>query len=777
MAYGNCVYLLRIIKEGLDDNHPYMKYCYALLISFWGIQMACWGQVNLQGSVYDGKTTLPVEQATVSLLYTNYESVTDAQGYFTITDVAPGAYPMRFSKPGYIDEIRLIEVGKRPVFSIGVKLIPTLQHQRYDQIQAIQRIPRKSLWVPQSVTIYDQAQLKWATPLNVPDWLSMSPGVWQTRDNPGNQGLQIRGVSGNRIGLMVDGVRLRGGFRSFDQDGSLSLFEPYLFDRAEIIRGGGAIPFSSHAVGGVINLDTDVPAFSGDSLQLNGQLIGQVAGPALQQKVVGRLSLSERKLALSVGIGSSWQGTYPGGQQLGLLQGTDFSTQYAQAKARIRLTPKQELVFSFRGSFQQGITESGQRPMLYQQFTYPKRNFQLISAKYSWFTEKKWAKRVSILTAWQRWEEESSQQVAVDQPIFQYEEQSVTTSTTIEVQSEPFSLWHAITGLDWYHDEMGGKGEQLTPGNGSPDPIPTRIPQEATQTNLALYSYHAIDILKLRLTVGGRTQARLDGIGAKPGRVARFLPINGMGHIAVMYPLNPEYQVYLSSQTSRRLPNLFDYNFSGFIPLGYAVAPDTLGAEQAFSSEIGIKAQTEYFTGSLGLFRTEYTDYIDWVSARLNGQSTYQGVPVFTEANIGDAFIQGIEADVEVPVSRKMVFYGGLSYLYGRDQTRDQPLSRIAPFNSRLGLRFSHHRGIWSSLEWRHANRQARQGITDLNDARSFADGTPTWDVVNLMVGYDFRWGYATIGVRNLLNDTYFTHGSGLSAPGRLMMFAVKIGF
>ncbi len=250
-----------------------------------------------------------------------------------------------------------------------------------------------------------------------------------------------------------------------------------------------------------------------------------------------------------------------------------------------------------------------------------------------------------------------------------------------------------------------------------------------------------------------------------------------MGHVAVMYPLTPDYQIYVSSQSSRRLPNLFDYNYQGVIPQGFGVAPDTLGTEQAISSEIGIKARTERFIGSLGLFRTDFTDYIDWIPGRLDGAATLGELPIYTRDNIGDAFIQGIEAQLEVPVNQDMSFYGSLSYLYGRDETRDQPLSRIAPLNSRLGIRIRSQYGIWSSLEWRHANPQVRQGLSDLNDPRSFDSGTMGWDVVDFMVGYDFRWGYMTLGVKNLLNETYFTHGSGLSAPGRIMVFAVRLGF
>jgi len=44
---------------------------------------------------------------------------------------------------------------------------------------------------------------------------------------------------------------------------------------------------------------------------------------------------------------------------------------------------------------------------------------------------------------------------------------------------------------------------------------------------------------------------------------------------------------------------------------------------------------------------------------------------------------------------------------------------------------------------------------------------------VGLHVGYDFTWGYATIGIQNLLDEAFNLHGSVLQAPGRVVLMSL----
>ncbi|MCB0855538.1 MAG: TonB-dependent receptor, partial [Bacteroidetes bacterium] len=135
------------------------------------------------------------------------------------------------------------------------------------------------------------------------------------------------------------------------------------------------------------------------------------------------------------------------------------------------------------------------------------------------------------------------------------------------------------------------------------------------------------------------------------------------------------------------------------------------------------------------------------------------------------------EAEVEVPVSRAIALYGSLAYTHGHNLSTNEPLDRIPPINSRVGLRYRSKVGIWSKMEWYHASMQDRLGSADVINPFIPIDGSANWNVVNLHIGYDFQWGYATIGIRNMLDEAYRIHGSTLDGYGRAVLISLQLGF
>ena len=56
--------------------------------------------------------------------------------------------------------------------------------------------------------------------------------------------------------------------------------------------------------------------------------------------------------------------------------------------------------------------------------------------------------------------------------------------------------------------------------------------------------------------------------------------------------------------------------------------------------------------------------------------------------------------------------------------------------------------------------------------------GYPSWWVINTQVGYQYREFISlSLGLYNLMDIHYKTFASGISAPGRSIMFSVKLSF
>ena len=113
---------------------------------------------------------------------------------------------------------------------------------------------------------------------------------------------------------------------------------------------------------------------------------------------------------------------------------------------------------------------------------------------------------------------------------------------------------------------------------------------------------------------------------------------------------------------------------------------------------------------------------------------------------------------------------------HGQSITRDEPLRRMPPFNSRLSAEYGKG-GFRAGILYDHADPQRRLEAGDKSDNRIPQGGTPGYNVLHLFGSCHF--GVATIRVylNNLLHQDYRTHGSGINGMGRSATFAAVFDF
>lgn len=115
-----------------------------------------------------------------------------------------------------------------------------------------------------NVAVVSRQTLNQAAAANLDDVFLYEPGVWVPSDNTrrGNAGVNIRGIDGNRILMMVDGVRLPESYAGGGSNGAISgrdLVEPDTLKQADIVKGPYSALYGSDALGGVVNLATYAP--------------------------------------------------------------------------------------------------------------------------------------------------------------------------------------------------------------------------------------------------------------------------------------------------------------------------------------------------------------------------------------------------------------------------------------------------------------------------------------------------------------------------------------
>src|SRR5262252_4486891 len=116
---------------------------------------------------------------------------------------------------------------------------------------------------PATVTVISRERIEREVARDIRDALRYEPGV-SVVNNPTRFGLgnvNIRGLDGNRVQMMQDGIRMPDGFAigSFS-NASRNPFDLGLLSRIEILRGPGSALYGSDALAGVLSMTTLDPA-------------------------------------------------------------------------------------------------------------------------------------------------------------------------------------------------------------------------------------------------------------------------------------------------------------------------------------------------------------------------------------------------------------------------------------------------------------------------------------------------------------------------------------
>src|SRR5205823_7555786 len=102
----------------------------------------------------------------------------------------------------------------------------------------------------------ERAKLARFQPSTTADALLAAPGVDVSRTGPWASRVSLRGLAGERVLVLVDGVRLQTGRGHGAQTSLVSVDR---LESVELMPGAGGAQFGSDALGGVVELSTHRP--------------------------------------------------------------------------------------------------------------------------------------------------------------------------------------------------------------------------------------------------------------------------------------------------------------------------------------------------------------------------------------------------------------------------------------------------------------------------------------------------------------------------------------
>jgi hemoglobin/transferrin/lactoferrin receptor protein len=138
------------------------------------------------------------------------------------------------------------------------------------------RTEREVEKVPSSVSVISEDDLKRSEATTVADALQDVPGI-EVFDLsvPGAKRVQIRGESGSRVLVLIDGQKIS---EQKSMDGAALLIDPNRIERIEVIKGPASVLYGSEAIGGVINIITKKGGTKPIQAELNASYDSSVEG-------------------------------------------------------------------------------------------------------------------------------------------------------------------------------------------------------------------------------------------------------------------------------------------------------------------------------------------------------------------------------------------------------------------------------------------------------------------------------------------------------------------
>ncbi len=669
------------------------------------------------------------------------------------------------------------EVVIQPTDPLGISPLnlpsyPSLSQQQLGGFSGGLRNNRSIFDDPRHDTVVGRQQLEEIAPIDLGEALSLESGVFVQRTGRGMAAPYVRGLTGQQVLILVDGIRMTNSTFRAGPNQYFSQIDPNMVERIEVIRGPGSVQWGSDAIGGVINVVTRSATITGYDYLTGGTRQNFSTADLGYQ---GRLNVEGwiGSTGLFAGAGYGNYNNLDRGGDLGRQPATSFAQYSGDIKLTYQLDRSTQLIASMQHFVQNDLFRTDRYSKGDERIFDPQqRNLAYIRLNGS--DVGRWLESYSLTVSYQRIREG---QIRHNDNMGNF-----TTESQREFDNNQFGLnlvgvtdldqlGRLTYGFDWYHENVTSSRRDIdfttNPPSASDRDGP--FPDGSIYSRFGTFLEWDVRLSeRLKAVAGTRYSYIKAGALVTAGSTTGFIDptySDVSSSVGLTYELSPSWHLVGSVAEGFRAPNLDDLaatNDDTFA--GTQIANPTLRPERSLNYEIGIKADTDRLRGQLFVFWTDIKDHIlrQPVGDPLNPNFILQ-------RENRDSQLQGVEAAGEYLLDRGWSLYGNFTYVYGNDVTAGEPLSRVNPTQGITGLRWRSDDGDnWFDTYVHMVRRQSRLAPRDVADTvRIPAGGTPGYMTLN------FRYGRMisdrqriTLNLTNVTDRAYRVHGSGSDGAG-----------
>jgi len=665
------------------------------------------------------------------------------------------------------------------------------------------RTERRVDEVPASVSVIAAEDIETNLVTDIKDLIRFEPGVsvptsparfsaaLSGAGRDGNSGFTIRGMGGNRVLIVQDGVRVPDGFAFGAQSvGRGGYNDLDLVKSVEILRGPASALYGSDGIAGAVSFTSKDPADFIDAgrnfgararVGYNSADEGWTEGLALAGRsgaFSGLLAYTRRdaqeteNMAETGGVGAAR--TQPNPQ--------DFASNAVLAKLVWDVNDHHTLRLTYDHFDQEmdGEALSSYSATVVGLTAHDETQRDRVSLDWR-FDDVLGLDSGSVAAFWQ---DSTTRQ-------FTYEDRTPAVDRTRDVTFDN-AVWglaaqgskslggeavrHRITvGADWSRTTQEGVRDGTVPPMG--EPFPAR-PFPKTEFDLAgLFIQDEIDLLGGRLSI--IPALRYDWYELTPKKDALFPAAAEKQSdsrlspkIGAIYWADDHFGVFANYAQGFKAPSPMQVNnFFANPVFGYESIPNPdLKPETSESIEGGFRFRNlDLFGGSLSLqttaFRTEYDDFINQVVVRGTGRPGVDPL-IYQYVNLTTVKIWGLEARGDIHWDNGFSTIVAASFADGEQETEGErgALTSVDPIKLVGGLNYAAPSGVWggsATVTWsdKKSNHECGGGLCWPGERFTLLDVTAYWNVAER----------ATLraGVFNVFDEKYawWSDVRGLNRP------------
>jgi outer membrane receptor protein involved in Fe transport len=661
---------------------------------------------------------------------------------------------------------------------------------------------REVFRTPAPVSVVDSTTLARRTPASVTDLFFDLPGLDVNGVGPSQSRPIIRGLLGQRILLLQDGIRMNNSRRESDFGEIPSLVGIEALGRVEVVRGPASVLYGTDAIGGAINLITRQPPQPLGATTLHGSLGYRYQGAGDQQQPFGLISGTAGRFSF-LGFGSYRDaGAY-------IVPPGNFGKDTLTSGTRVHATGVTDQ--SYAAQLGYAFSETQGLRARYERYTaddagfgyvksadlghpfdpdiiirYPTQGVDRVSLGYSNRSlGSALADRLDVTTYYSSNARRLTFDIIIptgpsSQGVISAHNYTDVDTWGFRVEAaKPVGSVALTYGVDGFRDRSSNTDTTTMTGLGPPSTDPVSKTPNATFRSLGVFlqgDFHPLP--KLSLIAGVRVQDIKAESRPTPNVTT---PLVSHEDATVVGTLNTEYLITSNFSIigtlgrGFRSPNLIERFFEGPTPegSGFEVQSPDLKPETSINLDLGVRFRNRHGSLEVFGFRNEITDAI---SLQPTGD-TIQGLPAFTNVNVDKLRYIGIEANGHLIVGHGFSTVANFTAFDSKD-VRDKSNPVASSYGVRVGAeaRYDHPGGrFWLTYGVRHNGRQR-----DLP-----ANPAPAFTVMQARGGLRlFRAGRSqhsvSLTLDNVANKLYSeTSNSNFfrPSPGRNVTAAYRVDF